>query len=179
MRPVLSTFVRGLFVGLIASILAPSLAGAQSEPAPPDSSSSLLIWGYGGPALTTLGPGASGGVAVDFERHVFSLRGTSSDPAFGQETWEVAALYGRALPADPFYFWAGVGAAVVGGTKYPRLFGGGKGRPFEPMLGFPLHGQLSWVPTRVVALDLYALANVNTGHPFGALGLALRVGHLW
>lgn len=136
----------------------------------------MNYWVHAGPTATTLGVGASGGVAVEFDRHVFSLRGVSTDRSLGAETWEVAFLYGRAIASEHFTVSAGAGTSVVGGMRYPKLFGGGEGETFEPMIGFPLEGQIAWAPTRVLSLGLYAFANVNTAHPFGGMGLTLRLG---
>lgn len=135
-------------------------------------------WAYGGPTATTLGVGASGGIAVEFDRHVLSLRGVSTDQTLGRETWEVAFLYGRAATTENFFLSAGAGTSIVGGMRYPRLFGGGEGEEFEAMIGFPLEGQVAWTPTGVVSLGLYAFANVNTAHPLGGVGLTLRLGDL-
>lgn len=135
-------------------------------------------WVHGGPAATSLGIGASGGVAIEFDRHVFSLRGVSTDRSLGAETWEVAFLYGRAITSEHFTMSAGAGTSVVGGMRYPKLFGGEDGEAFEPMIGFPLEGQVAWTPTGVLSLGLHAFANVNTAHPFGGMGLTLRMGAL-
>jgi hypothetical protein len=128
--------------------------------------------------MTTLGPGASAGVSVEADRHVFSVRATSTDPSFGQETWDVGFLYGRALPVGSFMFSASTGVAVVSGTRYGSLFGAGAGRDMETMIGFPLEGAIAWVPTRTIGIGLRGVANVNTGQPFGGLGVTLRVGRL-
>jgi len=133
---------------------------------------------YAGPSLTTLGLGASGGVSVEVDRHVFSLRATSTDPAFGQDTWDVGILYGRALFVRSFALAASTGVAVVGGTRYGSLFGRGPGRDLETMIGFPLEAAITWRPTRVLGLGVRGVANVNTGQPFGGLGVMLRVGHV-
>ncbi|MFO8099460.1 MAG: hypothetical protein R6T83_07555 [Salinibacter sp.] len=136
------------------------------------------VWVHGGPAVTTLGPGLSGGVAVAYNRHVMSLRGVSTDLSPGRETWEAAGLYGRAITMGSVVLSAGTGVSVVGGTGYPRLFGGGPGASFDPMIGFPIEGHLAWTPTGVLSLGLYAFANVNTAQPLGGLGLTLRLGDL-
>jgi len=53
-------------------------------------------WAYAGPAATTLGPGATAGLAVAFDRHVLSVRGVSTDLAPGKETWR--ALFCTDVP---------------------------------------------------------------------------------
>lgn len=143
-----------------------------------DSASDLRYWVHAGPSITTLGSGMHGGLAVEFDRHVLSLRATSTEPAFGDETWDVALLYGRAMVIRPFVLSGGTGVSVVGGTRYGGFFGGGPGRSLDPMIGFPLEGQIAWRPTAVVAIGLYGFANVNTGQPFGGMGMTLRVGNL-
>ncbi|MFH5884220.1 hypothetical protein ACG2F4_07910 [Halalkalibaculum sp. DA3122] len=132
-----------------------------------------------GQAITTLGAGIHGGITFDHQHHLFSLRTTSTDPAFGGETWDIAFLYGRGTRIRSFYVSAGLGASVIGGTRYPRLFGGGRGEQMQTMIGFPLEGQISWQPLRYLAVDLYSFANVNTEQPFGGVGLSLRAGKLW
>jgi hypothetical protein len=62
--------------------------------------------------------------------------------------------------------------------RYSRLFGGGEAEEFDPMIGFPLEGQLAWTPTGVASVGLHAFANVNTAHPIGGLGLFIRLGSL-
>lgn len=141
-----------------------------------DATSDINVWIHGGPAATNLGLGTIGGAAVEFDRHVFSLRAVSTDQTLGGELWEVAVLYGRDTATEHVFLSAGVGTAVVGGTKYPELFGGGEGDDFDPMIGFPLEGQIAWTPIPAVALGVHAFANVNTAHPLGGVGLTLRLG---
>lgn len=160
-----------LVVGL--SLLSPPAVFGQPTD---DSTTDINVWIHGGPAATALGLGTIGGAAVEFDRHVFSLRAVSTDQAFGDELWEIAVLYGRATATEQVFLSAGVGTAVVGGTRYPGFFGGGRGEDFDPMIGFPLEGQIAWTPVRAVALGVYAFANVNTAHPVGGVGLTLRLG---
>ncbi|WP_372638486.1 hypothetical protein [Fodinibius sp.] len=136
-------------------------------------------WVHGGTSVSNLGLGIHGGLSVDYKQHVFSLRTTSTDMSYGAETWDVALLYGRSTTFRTWYFSAGVGAAVIGGEKYPGLFGRGNSSPMETMLGFPLEAVVSWQPVNVVALGLYGFANVNTEHPIGGMGLSFRIGDLY
>ncbi len=142
------------------------------------SNSELSYWVHGGPSITTLGTGVSGGVVFDYNRHVFSLRTTSTDTNYGTETWDIALLYGRSVRYKTLYISGGVGAAVTGGTKYSQLLGSTNGEQMETMIGFPLEGHLSWEPTNFLALGLYSFVNVNTEQPFGGLGVTLRIGRL-
>lgn len=158
-------------------LLLMDLPAAQGQPEA-GADTGIEYWIHGGPAVTTLGLGVNAGGGLVINRHTFSLRGVSTDPSVRDEMWEVAFLYGRATATEHAFMSAGVGAAVVGGKRYPRLFGGGKGEQFDPMIGFPLEGHLAWTPTDVVSLGLYAFANVNTAHPMGGLGLVLRFGSL-
>ena len=138
----------------------------QAQPSDADSRP-VHFWLQGGPSITTLGAGLQAGVGVAFDHHVFSLRGTSTDRAVGTETWDVAFLYGRELFVRSLHLSAGAGVAVVGGQRYRKLFGEAHGRPLDPMIGFPLEGHVSWMPTNVLAVGLHGFANVNTGQPFG------------
>lgn len=140
--------------------------------------SSTNYWVHGGTSINNLGVGIQGGLAVDYNQHVFSLRTVSTDMPYGAQTWDVALLYGRSTTFRSWYLSAGVGAAVTGGTKYPGLFGSGEGTPMETMMGFPLEANLFWQPTNFVGLGIYSFANVNTEHPFGGMGLTIRVGNL-
>ena len=160
---------------LLAGALGASTAAAQTAP-PPDANTHF--WLYAGPSVTTLGMGASGGVSVEVDRHVFSLRATSTDPSFGQETWDVGMLYGRALVMESFMVSASTGVAVVSGRRYGSLFGQGAGRDLEAMIGFPLEGAVTWVPASMLGIGVRGFANVNTGQPFGGLGVTLRIGRL-
>lgn len=139
---------------------------------------STSYWVHGGTSINNLGVGVQGGLSVDYNQHVFSLRTVSTDQSYGAETWDVALLYGRSTTFRSWYVSAGVGAAVTGGTKYSGLFGSGEGIPMETMLGFPLEANLFWQPTNFVGLGVYSFANVNTEHPFGGMGLSVRVGNL-
>ena len=169
------THVRYLCLVIGLSMLGLPVASAQL---PGEEGSEPTYWVRGGPTMTTLGPGVSGGIALEFDRHVLSLRTVSTDPNWGGETWDVAFLYGRATSSEHFFLSAGVGASIIGGQRYSHLFGGGEGEELDPMIGFPLEGQVMWTPTRLVSLGMYAFANVNTGHPFGGLGFELRLGKL-
>lgn len=160
---------------LLCLLLFPASALGQPTEA---ASAGTNVWGYGGPAVTTLGSGISGGLAVEFNQHVLSLRGVSTDMSPGAETWEAAVLYGRAATTENFFLSAGTGVSVVGGTGYPRLFGGGTGEAFDPMIGFPIEGQVAWAPTSTLSVGLLAFVNVNTAQPLGGLGLTLRFGAL-
>jgi len=164
---------------VIALLLAAGFLAAPiaAQPASP-SDKSVHYGAYAGPSLTTLGLGMSGGVSVEVDRHVFSLRAISTDPSFGQETWDVGILYGRALLVRSFALSASSGVAVVSGTRYGSLFGRGPGRDLETMIGFPLEAAITWRPTRVLGLSIRGVANVNTGQPLGGLGVTLHVGRL-
>lgn len=167
MRPFVLFVVLGPFICSVA-------AGQEID----DATSGVRYGVHAGPSLTTLGVGASGGLSVESNRHVFSLRAASTDPAFGGETWDVALLYGRAFFVRTFVLSGGTGVAVVGGTRYGHLFGRGAGSKLEPIIGFPLEGRLSWVPMGFVAVEVYGFANVNTGQPFGGLGVGVRIGNV-
>lgn len=136
------------------------------------------VWLQSGPTLTTLGPGVHAIVGVAFDRHVLALRGASTDFTPDGETWDVGLLYGRTLTMGRLHLWGGTGVAVVGGTRYRRLFGGDDGEPFDPIIGFPLEANVAWLPTAVLAVGLHAFADVNTEHPFGGIGVHVRVGRL-
>lgn len=162
----------GLVVVIAGFGVTPATAQTDAQ------SSRVLYWLYAGPSLTTLGVGASGGVSIEADRHVFSLRATTTDPTFGHETWDVGLLYGRALFVQSFTFSASTGIAIVSGTRYGSLFGRGPGRDLETMIGFPLEGVITWTPTPVFGVGVRGVANVNTGQPFGGLGVTLQVGRL-
>jgi hypothetical protein len=90
----------------------------------------------------------------------------------------VGLLYGRAVTLGRIRLRGGTGVAVTGGRSYDRLFGGGDGTPFGPVIGFPLEGHVGWVPTAFAAVGIHAFADVNTEHPFGGIGVYLRLGRL-
>jgi hypothetical protein len=171
--------VRSICSLVIAVLIVISSAFAQPQPST-GSTSDLSYWIHGGPSITTLGVGTHGGLAVEFNRHVLSARATSTDVVFGNETWDVALLYSRSMYAGNFFLSAGTGVSVIGGRGYTHLLGHGSdtGNPLDPTLGFPLQGQISWTPTAYGAIGLYGFANVNTGQPFGGVGLQIRIGHL-
>lgn len=159
---------------LVAGLLAFSTAAGQSA----GEVSSIRYGVYVNPATTTLGPGGSVGLFAETDRHVFSLRAATTDLTFGDDTWDVGVLYGRALLVRAFTFSAGTGVSVVGGRRYPSLFGRGSGRNLEPMIGFPLEGAVTWTAARVFSLGVRAFGNINTGQPFGGLGVTVHVGRM-
>lgn len=173
LRPKYSLFALPLAI-MIASLAITDSFGQQTG-----TNGNTSYWVHGGTSVSNLGVGIHGGISVDKNQHVFSFRTVSTDLYYGAETWDVALLYGRSTTFSTWYFSAGVGVAVTGGNKYSRLFGGGNTAPMETTLGFPLEGNISWQPTRFVALGLYGFANVNTEHPLGGMGLLFRLGNLY
>lgn len=166
---------------LAVLILAAGLFGfspvqAQSPAAAAPGGSNIYYGVHFAPSLTTLGPGLSGGVTVEANRHVFSLRTTSTAPTPADETWDVGLLYGRAVFIRSFVLSASTGVAVVSGTRYRSLFGSGPGRAMDTMIGFPLEGTAVWSPVSALAVGVRAFANVNTEQPFGGIGLTVHVG---
>lgn len=136
------------------------------------------VWAEGSPALTTLGLGTRAAVGVTFDRHVLTLRGTTTARTPGGETWDVGLLYGRTVTYGRFQLRGGTGVAVTGGRSYSRLLGDGDGTSFGPVIGFPLEGHVGWVLTGFAAVGIHAFADVNTEHPFGGIGVYLRLGRL-
>lgn len=170
---------RPIRIATIALLVAGGLAVmAAAQPVSGPDGGGMHYRVFAGPSLTTLGLGASACVLVEVDRHVFSLRATSTDPSFGQETWDIGALYGRALFVRSFALSASTGVAVVSGTRYGSLFGHGPGRDLETMIGFPLETAITWRPARVLGFSVRGFANVNTGQPFGGLSVTLHVGRL-
>lgn len=159
---------------LMAGLLPLSVALGQ----PADSAADIRYGVHVGPSVTTLGAGGSIGLTLEADRHVFTLRAASTDPTLGRETWDVGVLYGRALFVRSFTLTASAGVAVVSGQRYTTLFGDGPGEDLEPMIGFPLEGAFMWNAARVLALGVRGFANVNTGQPFGGIGVAVRVGRM-
>jgi hypothetical protein len=164
--PVLLLFIAGV-------LPASAVRGQPANEAP-----RIQYWVHASPSLTTLGTGGSMGLTLEADRHVFSLRVASTDPTPGHETWDVGVLYGRALFIRAFTFSASTGVAVVSGRRYTTLFGNGPGSDLETMIGFPLEGTITWSAARVLALGVRGFANVNTGQPFGGLGMTVQVGRI-
>lgn len=165
-----------IFISLLT--LGATITFGQS-PKQDSSADTPAFWIYGGPNLSTLGPGLTTGFSARNGNHLFSLRTISSDPLTYLDTWEAAVLYGRTMAVHDFLFTAGTGVAVVGGRRYPRLIATGAGEELEPMIGFPLEGQLIWNPFKYAGLGIYGFANVNTGQPFGGITLNIRIGSGW
>jgi hypothetical protein len=93
--------------------------------------------------------------------------------------WDIGILYGRALYIRAFTLSASTGVAIVGGRSYQTLFGGGPGRAMDTAIGFPLEGTIVWEAASVLALGVRGFANVNTGQPFGGIGVMVRMGRMW
>lgn len=143
-----------------------------------DFESGVRYWGYYAPVMSTLGAGNAMGFGVEFNRHTFSVRTAATDTQPMRGTWDIAVMYGRAGMIGSFYATGSTGAAVIAGEQYPELFGGESEGTMEPMLAFPLEGQLSWPVNNILALGIYAFLNVNTNQPFGGIGLTVRLGKL-
>lgn len=141
-----------------------------------DSPSSIAIGVYGGPGITTLGPGTTAGITFRNGGHQFIIRGISTDIEPTNETWEMAALYGRVIAVGNVQFSAGAGVGVVGGRGYSQLFVTGTQEKLETMIGFPLEGRITWKPIRQAGFGLHSFANVNTVQPLGGLALTLHLG---
>lgn len=152
-----------------------SFEAKAQQPTQPDKDH--RYWIHGGPALTTLGVGYHGGITFDYNRHVFSARGLSSDTAPANEFWDIALLYGRSMNFESIYLSAAVGTSVIGGKGYSDLFGAGTPQNIETTLGFPLEGQVAWEPTRFLSLAVYTFMNVNTEQPLAGAALSVRIGN--
>ncbi len=133
-------------------------------------------WVQPGAGITSLGPGLNGSLTVDIDNHLFTFRTVNTDLSLHGDTWEIAFLYGRGSRQRNLHFSAGVGVAVIGGKKYPGFFGGTSPEQVEPMIAFPLGGEIAWLATRYVAAVLHGFINVNTNQPIGGIGISLRIG---
>ncbi len=49
-------------------------------------------WVHGGTSINNLGVGIQGGLSVDYNQHVFSLRTVSTDMSYGAEIWDIALV---------------------------------------------------------------------------------------
>lgn len=141
-----------------------------------DSPDGFVAGGYGGVAITTLGPGITAGITAGSGGHQFTLRGVSTDMDPAEETWEVAVLYGRVIVVGKLHISVGSGVGVVGGKGYSQLFTTGSPEDLETMIGLPLEGRIVWKPVRYVGVGLHTFANVNTVQPLGGVALTLHLG---
>lgn len=167
-------------ITLTFAVLLFMLAGSlKGQPVMETRHQQLLYQVQVAPTVTTLGTGVSGHASVDYNRHVFTLRAASTDPQFGTDLWDVALLYGRSHWMRDWYLSGGAGASIMGGEyNYSNLLGGPNDDRVETMIGFPLEGQISWVPVSFVSLGAHVFANVNTEQPFGGAGVSIRLGKL-
>ncbi|SRR6056297_2448175 len=140
--------------------------------------SNVSYYLQGGPSLTTLGAGLQAELGVNYNNHLFLISTTSTDFDFGNETWDVALIYGQSMTYRSFHLSAGTGVAIIGGEGYSDLFGRGTKSSIETSIGFPLRGQISWQPTRFLAFGINSFVNVNTEQPFGGIGVSVRMGKL-
>lgn len=141
-----------------------------------NSPAGFAIGVYGGPGITTLGPGATAGITVRNGGHQFIIQGVSTDMEPASETWEIAGLYGRVIAVRAFQLSAGAGVGIVGGRGYKHLFATGSRENLETMIGLPLEGRITWKPARLAGLGLHTFANVNTVQPIGGFALTLHLG---
>ncbi len=143
----------------------------------PEPMESEFSWrAFGGPNISTTGTGLSAGISFQNRNHQFTLRAVSTDPDPQESTWEIGVLYGQSTSSNSLLLSAGAGFSVVGGKRYPRLIADDRQERLEPMIGFPLEGRAVWQPTGYVGIGLYGFANINTGQPFGGLGLMMHLG---
>lgn len=166
-----NTGSRGLLTILAGLILISPLQGQSLSDSPAGVSAGV----FGGPAITTLGPGLMAGIHVRNRGHQFTIRGVSTDLKPSGETWEIAGLYGRVITFRAFQLSAGSGVGVVSGTGYSRLFASGTREDLETMIGLPLEGRVTWKPVSQAGLSFYGFANVNTAQPLGGIALILHL----
>ena len=161
-----------LSVGICSAAITSNSYGQEVD----SNSPVLKYWVQSGPSVNTLGTGLYGSIGIDYNNHVFSLRATSTNTTINAETWDIGLLYGRSMNFKNFYFSGGTGISVIGGKGYSDLFGNHEQVDIETSIGFPIEGQIYWEPIWFISLGIYSFANINTGQPFGGMGLSFRLG---
>ncbi|MBD3276418.1 MAG: hypothetical protein GF372_13970 [Candidatus Marinimicrobia bacterium] len=121
----------------------------------------------------------AGSLTLDRNNHLFTLgMNSTSLQGFTSDTWDVSFYYGRGGSRGALHMSAGVGVAIISGKTYSGIFGGEPSEQMESMIAFPLRGEVGWISNRFIAPVLFGVVNVNTNQPFGAIGIALRLGKM-
>lgn len=111
--------------------------------------------------------------------NLLSLRGTVAGEIFGDELWDIGLLYGRATTAQDYHASISAGLAVMGGSRSSGgLFSDTPREEISRQIGFPIGGQLLWLPSRFIGLGLSGFANLNEERSFAGLAFSLQIGKL-
>ena len=96
--------------------------------------------------------------------------------------------YGRRadylLPGDQHRVFAhgkmltslGCGLSLVKGSESEGFLDDGE--PVDPIIGFPLEGQIMWRPLRFLGLGVYGIANFNSEKNLFSIAVNLQLGRL-
>jgi hypothetical protein len=131
----------------------------------------------------TLGAGAGslgiaflGALDIGIHRHVATLRVGATAELFGDESWDVALMYGYRFSTESFDFQPSGGVGVAFGERDGSLFK--SGLELTPHVGLALQAGGYWRPSRYFALGLVAFGDVNAERSFGGAVAALRLGYM-
>ena len=164
---------------LVGAAALPVLIHAQTADEIEEPSGSTNFWVQAMGLYNTIGTGYGAKAVVDINRHQFMVRAIRADSReFDDHLWEIGLLYSRRKLMGNWLLSGGTGVAVVGGSRFSNVWGTTGAEPMDTMIGFPLEGELAWSPLSMLAVGLYAYADVNTGQPIGGFGLSLRVGKI-
>ncbi|WP_211483060.1 hypothetical protein [Fodinibius roseus] len=127
-------------------------------------------------------PGIAGIASASYQflgSNLLSLRGAITGELFGDELWDIGLLYGRATTAQDYHASISAGLAVMGGSRSSGgLFSDTPREEVSRQVGFPIGGQLFWLPSRFIGLGLSGFANLNGERSFAGLAFSLQIGKL-
>lgn len=127
-------------------------------------------------------PGISGIASASYQflgSNLLSLRGAVTGELFGDELWDIGLLYGGATTAQGYHASISAGLAVMGGSRSSGgLFSDTPRENISRQIGFPIGGQLFWLPSRFMGLGLSGFANLNEERSFAGLAFSLQIGKL-
>ncbi|MBA3559074.1 MAG: hypothetical protein H0W30_10780 [Gemmatimonadaceae bacterium] len=154
------------------------LAFTEQDPLAADQT---LAWVSGGLGRATGGVAGVLGVDALKRQHLISVRAvavtTGNLFSPGDEYWDAALLYGRALQRPRSIITASSGLGVTGRKHREGLFGG-PGTRAPTTISLPFAARASWRPLSFLGLGIYGFANVNKEKSFVGAATVIELGRL-
>ena len=170
------SFCCALIFLAVGTFFGPPVHSQDGQLAAPD-----LAWVTAGLGGGTGGIAGVLGLDVLKRHHLISLRGVavSSGGMFeaGDEYWDAALLYGRAVRGRRSVVAASAGLAIVGGKHRGGLLGA-PSTSLPTSIGLPVAARAAWHPWSFLGFGIYGFANVNKEQSFAGAAFAIELGRL-
>ena len=155
---------------LIFSILSVVAINAQSNSNTGNNTSvnaqETFNWFQAGIGLSSAGISGIGGFSMSSGNFLMSFRGTANAMLFGDNLWDVGALFGVTSKPGRFHYSAAAGIGVVGGEHV------------GPDINLPIEAQVMFRPNTHFGIGLTGFANINAEHSFGGVAITYQFGKL-